>query len=265
MPTLIDSIPRTDLQRRLAFTGTGRKTDRVQHTYRHRLDFVHDRAIEECRVRSGKAAILDIGIGADHGATPAITTRELAQRLLDRPQVKVFGLDISLSGIDNRIRTGEAPVGDPPYGLPNLSYIEADATQTLGVEAGSIDVVLCFNMLSYLDPLSRTKVFEQIYQALKPGGKFFFHFRYVNKPQPFLTLEKTDAAGSTLPPAWTKILEDYREWGKPAIGTFIRDLSQIFSLSKTDWEKNFLKSFVLPIFQAIRPIDIIAGGFDSED
>lgn len=202
-------------------TGTGRTTTCVQTTYPKRLDFVHDRVVEECKIRKGKVRILDIGIGAGNRLAPGVIVRELALKLVEMPNVEIFGLDIDLSEIRQRTENDrdDFSATNLPFVLPNLKYIEADATQTLSVEPDSTDIVLCFNMLIHLNYADKKKVFEQVYKALRVGGRFFFNFNFMSKT--FLVLEKTEetvsetsATGFALPLSWLDLLSVHHKDGR---------------------------------------------------
>lgn len=227
-------------------TGTGRRTTCHQYTYANRLSYVHDRVFEECKIRKGKARVLDIGIGAGNCLEPGVTVRELALRLLEMPDVELFGLDIDLSGIKRSIEENrdDFTSANPPFVLPNLRYIEADATQTLGVEPDSTDIVLCFNMLGHLNYADRKRIFEQVYKALRVGGRFFFNLYFMtvgdtsSKTLPILekteeTVSETCATGSTLPRSWLDIL-------RPLDKSIKNSLPLISSLFRRDQKlKNF--------------------------
>lgn len=185
----------------IIYTGTGRPPTCEQVTFPHRLYAAHKRVLSEYSTAPRPFRVLDIGNGSGNRECPAITSRQLAAAM---PDAEVFGLDIDVSNIIGRIETGARDRLMPsiPYGLPNLKYIEADATKTLGVAPNSIDVALCFNMLAYLADDARLQVMKQVAVALKVGGKLFFHVLIVESVSNYLVLTKTSELEETL--TWAK-------------------------------------------------------------
>ncbi|MBI5701233.1 class I SAM-dependent methyltransferase [Candidatus Saganbacteria bacterium] len=165
-------------------TRTGMRPARMrtipQHTYGGRNSQAHNMLLQDyIREGHGRKRILDIGIGASN-FTPelrAVTTRELAQKFLPYPDVEIIGIDRDLGLLEVMLSNGSKdfqPRGLPPFVMPNLRYIEADAAQNLGVEPNSADTALCFNVFQHLSTGEIAGLTQQVFLALKIGGKFYF-------------------------------------------------------------------------------------------
>jgi SAM-dependent methyltransferase len=195
---------------KMLITGTGHPSTAKQDTAWDRLDLIHERVLDECARQGRLLRILDIGIGAGNEweSSRAITTRRLAQKLLSAsPRTEIIGLDVDLSGIVMAIAEKE---GYPPYAAPNLSYIEADVTVTLGLPPSTLDMVFCFNTLGFMDRAGILAIFRNVFAALKPGGKFLYcgkyrYWRYGDSTKDIQELIKTEEA---FPEAWAKAAEE---------------------------------------------------------
>ena len=179
------------------------------YSWARRLDPVHQEVMLDClQQKDRNVFVMDIGIAASANQEKdrGITCRELAQKLSRFPNVHLFGLDRNLTGIFEMISRGV--VADPPYSLPNLTYLEFDAAVELGVPPCSLDIALCHNVFYYLTKAKAYKIFISVFKALKVGGKFYCDKSFgLDSPiysiiKTLADVEEAISTGAELPSRW---------------------------------------------------------------
>ena len=78
---------------------------------------------------------------------------------------EVVGVDFS----ERSIEICEHRLRQEPH--PNLRFVQADAGAT-GLEAGKWDLVIAADLLEHLYPEDSTRVVQEAYRLLRPGGRF---------------------------------------------------------------------------------------------
>jgi 2-polyprenyl-3-methyl-5-hydroxy-6-metoxy-1,4-benzoquinol methylase len=110
------------------------------------------------RVPAG-AHFLEIGVG--HGWF-------FSEILLQNPNAKATGMDISPYSIKFTDLLCKVRGVDPS----RYSMRQGDAVQDLGVPAGSLDAVICGEVLEHVE--EPIKLAQKIHEALRPGGLAYF-------------------------------------------------------------------------------------------
>ena len=138
------------------FKNIGEEGDRWGHHWRGSQKFRYDRYIKILKTilpTKKKIKILDVGC-----ALGDFTKRVW---LLDQKN-EIFGIDISENAIARVSKE-----------YPNMKFRVA-SLPTLPFNENSFDLILCVEVLYYLNPEDRIKSLENIKRVLKPGGYFLF-------------------------------------------------------------------------------------------
>ncbi|OGC07463.1 hypothetical protein A2526_01790 [candidate division WOR-1 bacterium RIFOXYD2_FULL_36_8] len=155
---------------------------RVEIPYNIILNFVREKCLNNEDVR-----ILDVGIAANirDAKTRGVTTRDMAWRFIKKGYltVSVHGLDANLDFLEEMVYSEiDMPPQYPPFNLPNLTYIEADATKTLGLSERSVDVVFCGNAVVYIYEQGGMGAIDNflgnVRSVLKDGGLFLSNIAF---------------------------------------------------------------------------------------
>lgn len=117
------------------------------------LSVVRDRVLDNASLAEGET-LLDVGCG--NGL--------IAFGALERGAATVVFADISLALLDDcRELAGAAGVVD------RCRFVEAAATDLVGVEAASVDVVTTRSVLIYVE--EKERAFSEFHRLLRPGGR----------------------------------------------------------------------------------------------
>ena len=117
------------------------------------LSLVRDRVLDNASLAEGET-LLDVGCG--NGL--------IAFGALERGAATVVFADISLALLDDcRELAGAAGVVD------RCRFVEAAATDLVGVEAASVDVVTTRSVLIYVE--EKERAFSEFHRLLRPGGR----------------------------------------------------------------------------------------------
>jgi SAM-dependent methyltransferase len=106
-------------------------------------------------VIAGIAAPPTDGVAVDLGCGPGRTLAALADRW---PTVGLLGIDVTAASLQAARQAGTP-----------AALVQADLTAGVPLEAGSVDVVVCHNVIELLpDPLA---LFAEARRVLRPGGR----------------------------------------------------------------------------------------------
>jgi ubiquinone/menaquinone biosynthesis C-methylase UbiE len=115
------------------------------------------RFLEKIGVKSGKI-VLDFGCGVGHYTVPAAK--------VTGKNGKVYGLDKdknSLMKLRKKIMN---------HKLENIIVIETNGNLKIPLENNSIDIILFYDILHYLEKNEREKLYQEGYRILKSKGLF---------------------------------------------------------------------------------------------
>jgi len=112
--------------------------------------------LEDIGIKKGDV-ILDFGCGAGYYTIPAAG--------VVRSEGKVYAMDKDIESIHKLIEIVKTK------GLENIISIYSKSEESkINLESESIDVVLLYDILHYMDVLERKRVYEEIYRILKTSG-----------------------------------------------------------------------------------------------
>lgn len=137
------------------FEDVGEEGDRWGHRWRGSQKFRYDFYIEilESILTKKKIKILDIGCALGD------FTKKVWQL---NPENEIFGMDISENAIAKVYKE-----------YPDIKF-KVGSLPALSFNGSSFDLILCLEVLHYLNPVDRIDSLEKIKKALKPDGHLFF-------------------------------------------------------------------------------------------
>ena len=143
------------------YTNRVGENNRAKNSRTEGLEFHYtEKALSEHVTNSCR--VLELGCGTGHyGVYLADKCREYIGIDLFQPHIDIFQRKIEEQGLDN------------------LSCQVGDATNLVGVEDNSFDVVCCLGPLYHLQAEYRELVVSECERVCKPGGVIFF--AYINK------------------------------------------------------------------------------------
>jgi len=144
-------------------------------------------------VRHGET-VLDIGSGG------GIDCFEAARRV--GPSGRVIGIDMTDEMLAMARRNAPIVSKNLGYAAPNVEFRKGHA-ENLPVEDGTIDLIIS-NCVINLAP-DKTKVFHEMFRAIRPGGRFTISDIVADQPVPQYLIHDTQKWGDCLSgalPAW---------------------------------------------------------------
>jgi len=119
-------------------------------------------------------SILDFGCGAGHYAIP------VAKAVGEGGMV--YALDMDSTELSRLAKEAQSE------GIKNIRSLEASSVIAVGLEEGSIDVVLLFDVLHYMTVDDRKPLYAEIHRVLKEEGRLFVYPKHVKSDQPLWNL-----------------------------------------------------------------------------
>jgi ubiquinone/menaquinone biosynthesis C-methylase UbiE len=138
--------------------------------------------------------VLDIGSGG------GIDCFDAARRV--GPTGQVIGVDMTDEMLAMARRNAPIVAKNLGYAAPNVEFRKGHA-ENLPVEDGSIDLIIS-NCVINLAP-DKTKVFREMFRAIRPGGRFTISDIVADQPVPQYLIHDTQKWGDCLSgalPAW---------------------------------------------------------------
>lgn len=111
--------------------------------------------LKDVGIKKGQI-ILDFGCGVGHYTIPAakVTGKE----------GKVYAIDKDRDALEQLMQTAESE------GLKNVVPIKTSGELKINLENESVDVVLLYDVLHYMDVKERRKIYDEVYRILKSDG-----------------------------------------------------------------------------------------------
>ena len=116
--------------------------------------------------------ILDFGCGDGPYTIPVAKVVE--------KEGKVYAMDKYIESINKLMEIAKTK------GLKNIIPLHAKSEKTLiNLGSESIDAVLLYDVLHYMENLERKKIYEEIYRILKTGGLLSVYPKHLKSDEPF--------------------------------------------------------------------------------
>ncbi len=118
--------------------------------------------------------ILDFGCGVGHYTIPAA-------KMVGK-EGKIYAIDKDSHALDQLIQTVESE------GLKNIVIIKTSEDLKIDLNDGSIDAVLFYDVLHYIDTDGRRKLYCEVYRILKTGALLSVYPKHHKLDQPLWKL-----------------------------------------------------------------------------
>jgi len=119
--------------------------------------------------------ILDFGCGDGSYTIPAAK--------VVRKEGKVYAIDKDIESMDKLMEIAKAK------GLKNIIPVYTKSEELkINLESESVDAVLLYDVLHYMESLERKKIYEEIYRILKTGGLLSVYPKHRKSDEPFWNL-----------------------------------------------------------------------------
>ena len=113
--------------------------------------------LKDIGIRNGQT-ILDFGCGVGHYTIPAA-------KLVGK-KGNVYAIDKDMGALQQLMQTAESE------GFKNVLPIKTSGGLEINLENESVDVVLLYDVLHYMDVKERKKIYDEVYRILKSDGFF---------------------------------------------------------------------------------------------
>jgi len=119
-------------------------------------------------------SILDFGCGAGHYTIPV--AKAVGERGI------VYALDMDRTELSRLTKEANSE------GINNIRPVQASSVRAVGLEEGSIDVALLFDVLHYMAADDRNALYDEIHRILKGDGRLLVYPKHVKSDQPLWNL-----------------------------------------------------------------------------
>jgi len=134
--------------------------------------------LEDIGIKKGEV-ILDFGCGAGYYTIPAakVVSKE----------GKVYAIDKDIESMHKLMEIAKTK------GLKNIIPIHTKSEESkINLESESIDIVLIYDVLHYMEALERKKIYEEIYRILKTGGILSVYPKHRKSDEPLWNLSNME-------------------------------------------------------------------------
>lgn len=124
--------------------------------------------LKDVGIKKGQI-ILDFGCGVGHYTIPAakVTGKE----------GKVYAIDKDRDALEQLMQTAESE------GLKNVVPIKTSGELKINLENESVDAVLLYDVLHYMDVKERRKIYDEVYRILKSDGFFSVYPKHLESDE----------------------------------------------------------------------------------
>ncbi len=130
--------------------------------------------LEDIGIKKGEV-VLDFGCGAGYYTIPAAK--------VVRKDGKVYAMDKDIESMQRLMEIAKTK------GLKNIIPIHTKSEELkINLESESIDAVLLYDVLHYMEALERKKIYEEIYRILKTGGILSVYPKHRKSDEPLWNL-----------------------------------------------------------------------------
>lgn len=130
--------------------------------------------LEDIGIKKGEV-VLDFGCGAGYYTIPAAK--------VVRKDGKVYAMDKDIESMHRLMEIAKTK------GLKNIIPIHTKSEESkINLESESIDAVLLYDVLHYVEALERKKIYEEIYRILKTGGILSVYPKHRKSDEPLWNL-----------------------------------------------------------------------------
>lgn len=130
--------------------------------------------LEDIGIKKGEV-VLDFGCGAGYYTIPAAK--------VVRKDGKVYAMDKDIESMQRLMEIAKTK------GLKNIIPIHTKSEELkINLESESIDTVLLYDVLHYMEALERKKIYEEIYRILKTGGILSVYPKHRKSDEPLWNL-----------------------------------------------------------------------------
>lgn len=130
--------------------------------------------LEDIGIKKGDV-VLDFGCGAGYYTIPAAK--------VVRKDGKVYAMDKDIESMHKLMEMAKTK------GLKNIIPIHTKSEELkINLESESIDTVLLYDVLHYMEALERKKIYEEIYRILKTGGILSVYPKHRKSDEPLWNL-----------------------------------------------------------------------------
>jgi len=142
--------------------------------------------VKEWLNREGEAFLEDIGIKKgdvvlDFGCGDGLYTIPAAKVV--SKEGKIYAIDKDIESMHKLMEIAKTK------GLKNIIPLHAKSEETkINLESESIDAVLLYDVLHYMENLERKRIYEEIYRILKTGGLLSVYPKHRKSDEPLWNL-----------------------------------------------------------------------------
>ena len=130
--------------------------------------------LEDIGIKKGEV-VLDFGCGAGPYTIPAAK--------VVRREGKVYAMDKDIESMHKLMEIAKTK------GLKNIIPIHTKSEESkINLESESIDAVLLYDVLHYMEALERKRIYEEIYRILKTGGILSVYPKHRKSDEPLWNL-----------------------------------------------------------------------------
>jgi ubiquinone/menaquinone biosynthesis C-methylase UbiE len=130
--------------------------------------------LEDIGIKKGDV-VLDFGCGAGHYTIPAAK--------VVREEGKIYAIDKDVESMHELMEIAKTK------DLKNIIPIHTKSEELkINLESESIDAVLLYDVLHYMENLERKKIYEEIYRILKTGGLLSVYPKHRKSDEPLENL-----------------------------------------------------------------------------